>query len=219
MAVTAAVATTDPTMVLMAGPLGLAGGVMVCGGLPDPWTCAALLQEARDARRDAVRHDGGEAGRGPDRCRTPSRSLASGPGGPFQDAYYAAPWLSAFVSEEVGAPVSPSGTRGSYSYYERPGDHLSLHVDVHGCDVTLISVLHDDSAPHDPGGAVLVHRSCVGTPLDEIEARPGVPGELVRAVPGQSILILGGLVPHRVLPRHGPGTRIVAPLCFTAHLP
>jgi hypothetical protein len=206
-------------VLLRTGPLGTSGGVALCGGMPDPVTWAALRDEAVEARPAATRHDGGADATGADRDRTPSRSLASAPGGPVQDVFYASPALAAYVAAQVGVPVTPSGRRGSYSYYERPGDHLALHVDVHGCDVTLVTVLHDDTGRSDPGGAVLAYRTAVGVPLDEIAAgRWRGSGDVVKAQPGQSILLLGGLVPHRVLPLTGPGSRVVAPLCFTAVL-
>ena len=132
-----------------------------------------------------------------------------------QIGMYNASWLTAFISEQVGRPVVPSSNCGTYSYYVEPGDYLDLHVDVLQCDVTLITVLHDDSDPCDPAGGVMIYGDRIGTPLDsiDIELTPGT--SVVKARPGQSVMLLGGLVPHRVLPIRS-GRRVISPLCFRA---
>lgn len=209
----------DPTAVLLSsGPLGRAGGVIVFGGMPPSPVFEALVQEAYEAYKDSARLLGDQSHTGPARSRMPRRALSSSPGGPVQDTFYADPWLQAFVTGQAGVPVTPSGNRGSYSYYERPGDYLDLHLDVYDCDVTLITVLHDDTDPYDTSGGVAVYRDSVGQPLESIRANPDRGMTVVKPTPGQSLLILGGLVPHRVLPFGTSGCRIVSPLCFQAHL-
>jgi hypothetical protein len=42
---------------------------------------------------------------------------------------------------------------------------------------------------------------------------------LIKARPGQSILLLGGLVPHRVEPLGPVGQRVISALCFRADAP
>lgn len=206
----------DPTTVLMAtGPLGWAGGVIVFDGLPPASQSAKLLHEAWEIHGIAQRQFGDPSYLGPPRARTPRRALTSGPGGPLQDRWYADPGLHAFIGEHVGVAVVPSGNRGSYTFYEQPGDRLDLHVDVYDCDVTLITALYDDTHPAGTSGAVVVYRSAIGQPLQAVGRHAG---SVVKVRPGQSMLILGGLVPHRVLPLDGPGRRIISPLCFRAVL-
>jgi hypothetical protein len=156
--------------------------------------------------------DDGADGRG----GMPDRALHTAGAGAVQDALYASPGLHAFLSAQCGHPIVPSGNRGSYSYYVEPGDHLGLHLDVDSCDVTLITVLHADTAPADPGGGLAVYPSRLGAPLRDVRDAPEAGMGLIKADPGQSIVILGGLVPHRVLPLGASGQRIISALCFTA---
>ena len=208
----------DPVQALVHGPLGRAGGVAVFDGVPDPGTCAALAYEAHasypDSTRQVLEDGDGADGRG----GMPARALQTAGAGAVQDALYASPWLHAFLSAQCGQPIGPSGNRGSYSYYVEPGDHLGLHLDVDTCDVTLITVLQDDTDPRDPGGGLAVYPRALGAPLRAVRAAPEDGMALVKARPGQSIVILGGLVPHRVLPL-GSGQRIISALCFCAGSP
>ena len=201
---------------LETGPLGLAGGVAVVPGLPDPYTCQALAFEAYAAYAHATRQerdeDDGVEGRG----GTPSRALLTAPGDAVQDALYAAPWLSAFLSEQCGVRVGPTGNRGSYSYYVQPGDFLGAHLDVDSCDVTLITVLHDSTPADDAAGGLAVYRDEFGAPLSRIRANPTAGAAIVKAQAGESIVLLGGLVPHRVIPIRDGGQRIISALCFRA---
>jgi len=210
---------TDPVQALVHGPLGRAGGVALFDGVPDPGTCTALAYEAHaaypDSTRQVLEDSDGADGRG----GMPARALQTSGAGAVQDGLYASAWLHAFLSAHCGQPIGPSGNRGSYSYYVEAGDHLDLHLDVDTCDVTLITVLHDDTDPGDPGGALAVYPRALGAPLREVRAAPEDGVMLVKARPGQSIVILGGLVPHRVLPLGGSGQRIISALCFRAGAP
>lgn len=201
---------------LLRGPVGAAGGVTVVDGLPRPGVLDALVREAHaryeESDRQDVDVDDGTTGRG----GTPARHLYTAGGGPVQDALYNAPWLSDYLSHVCGARVRPTGTRGSYSYYVHAGDHLGLHLDIETCDVTLISVLRDDAGPDRPSGGLLVHASHLGRDLREVRSAGGVGLGLVKAAPGQSIVLLGGLLPHETLPVEEGGTRIISALCFVA---
>ena len=201
---------------LCRGPLAQAGGVAVFDGVPGAATCQALAHEAHGAYEASVRQErpvgDGEQGRG----GMPARALQSSGGGPAQDALYAAPQLHAFLTAHCGTPIVPSGNRGSYSYYVEPGDFLDTHLDVDTCDVTLITVLQDDTDPRARAGGLAVYPGMLGAPLDPIRADPERGMTLVKARPGQSVLILGGLVPHRVEPLGDSGQRVISALCFRA---
>ena len=207
---------SDPLHALVHGPLGRAGGVAVFDGVPDSGTCTALAHEAHAAYPESSRQvlEDGDAADG--RGGMPQRALHTAGAGAVQDALYASPWLHAFLAAQCGTPIGPSGNRGSYSYYVQPGDHLGLHLDVDTCDVTLITVLQDDTDPADPAGGLAVYPRALGAPLREVRAAPEEGMAVVKARPGQSIVILGGLVPHRVLPLGASGQRVISALCFSA---
>lgn len=208
-----AVATHVPW--LLQGPLFRSGGVAVVDGIADDRTFAALCAEAQAnyalADRqvcDVVTSDNWD-GRG----GVPPRQLSIAPGGPAQDELYRSPYLHAFLSQLCGGPIRPSGSRGSYSYYVAPADYLGLHLDIVTCDVTVISVLADSS--RDNGAALAVQRGSVGVPLSILRRSAHVREEVVNAPAGSTIVILGGLVPHRVLPLT-TGQRAISALCFEA---
>lgn len=209
----------DPVQALVAGLLGRAGGVAVFDGVPDPFTCQALAYEAREAYPGSTRQGLEQGDEADGRGGTPSRALQTAGGSHVQDALYSSPWLHAFLSAQCGHPIVPSGNRGSYSYYVEPGDFLGLHLDVDTCDVTLITVLHDGTDPAGPAGGLAVYPDALGAPLRQVRAAPEAGISLVKARPGQSIVILGGLVPHRVLPLGPSGQRIISALCFRAASP
>jgi hypothetical protein len=205
-----------PATRLLQGPIGSAGGVAVIDGLPDQHLLTALLEEAMahysGAHRQDVAHDDNAAGRG----GTPVRHLYTAGGGPVQDAFYAAPWLSDYLSSVCGTPITPSGNRGSYSYYVHDGDYLGLHLDIETCDVTLITVLRDDAGPKDSSGGLLVHAGHLGSSLHAVRRAPQEGLGLVKAAPGQSIVLLGGLLPHETVPTSPSCPRVIAALCFAA---
>jgi hypothetical protein len=206
----------DPVGALCAGPLGAAGGVAVLEAVPDHGTCHALALEAHGAYGASSRQECADGDCADGRGGVPRRALQTAPGGAVQDGVYASPWLRAVLSAQCGTPVEPSGNRGSYSYYVRPGDFLDTHLDIDTCDVTLITVLHDDTDPSDRAGGLAVYPGRFGAPLRSIRAAPEAGVAIVKARPGQSILILGGLVPHRVEPLGQAGQRIISALCFRA---
>src|SRR5688572_10409555 len=113
------------------------GGVGVYEDLIGKDRVDALKREAfsnyRFAENQQADMPDAEEGRG----GTPRRSLLSGPGGPAQDSLYSCQRISRLLSSLVGARLVPSGNRGSFSYYCRPGDYLDLHRYIVGCDVTV----------------------------------------------------------------------------------
>ena len=201
---------------LASGPLARAGGTVIVDGLPGVECAAALLTEAlqcyEHAELQRVWVGDGATGRG----GIPPRELYTSGGGPVQDALYTTSWLSTYLSELCGAPLVPTGGRGSYSYYVEPGHRLGLHLDIDTCDVTLISILRDDSPPDDPAGSLLVHTEHLGANLEAVRRDPQRGTALAKAQPGQSIVLLGGMVPHETIPVAGRGPRIISALCFRA---
>lgn len=214
-AVIVPMAGTPALGALRRGPLAAAGGALVVADLPDRTTVDRMAAEAFRLAPGAGRQTSvnviGDDGRG----ATPSRELANGPGGPEQDAFYHHAPLHDWLFHRTGVRVRPTSARGTYSYYTRPGDYLDLHVDIVACDVTLITVLHDDTPVDDVGGGLALYGAHADVPLSVIHAERPAPTALIVAPAGQSIVLLGGLVPHRVLPVTG-GSRVISALCFEA---
>jgi hypothetical protein len=201
---------------LLHGPLGQAGGVTVFADLPDHATLAAMAAEATQAYSAGTRQDNDVSDGADGRGGVPPRSLTSGAGGPVQDALYASPQLHRFLEALCGVAMLPSGNRGSYSYYVQEGDFLDVHLDIPTCDLTLITVLDDKASPDDAGGALEAFPSDIGVPLSSVRERGCTGGHIVKAPPGHTVAILGGLVPHRVLPLAPSSQRVISALCFQA---
>lgn len=168
-----------------------------------------LFGSARDERREG---DDFEEWRG----GLPPRSLLSTAGGPVQDAVYNSPAFGEQISEIVGTRVRPSSNRATYSYYCRPGDHLALHRDVVKCDVTVIIAISDNTTAEQKGGELVVYPGRESHPLSAVRADLTAGAVSLKLAPGETVVIAGGMVPHRVEPVPPGHYRIVAPMCFEA---
>ncbi len=192
------------------------GGFAVFDSIPDPSTLHALRAEAWAAYEAADRQDcdtdDGEELRG----GMPLRRLFSAGAGPAQDQFYHDRRLEQSLSDLCGLTVTRSGSRGSYSYYMNAGDCLELHRDVVTCDVTLITCLHDASDAMSSSGALMVYPDRLTEPLSEIRARPDDGAVSLKLMAGQSIVLLGGVLPHRVLPVVEGQARVISALCYLA---
>lgn len=80
----------------------------------------------------------------------------------------------------------------------------------------ITCVLDSVASPATLSGALCLYPGRTQDTLRELRSRPDDGAEYVRLEPGQSIVLLGGLVPHRVLPVRERQVRIVAPLCYRA---
>jgi hypothetical protein len=191
------------------------GGFDVFEGLLDRYARECLLRESlarfsTAERTDVLTQQDDEEMRG----GNPARAFWSAGGGEFQTALYGAQWFLAFVGETIGRPVKRTGSRATYTYYGRGGDHLSVHRDVRTCDVAVISCLQDNAASASRGGLLCLYPERIGDPLAEIRASRRRGSLLVRLQPGQTLVILGGHVPHAVLPVEPGQSRIVSVMCY-----
>jgi hypothetical protein len=179
-------------------------------GLPHP---TALLHEALNLARHAERQhhdiDAAEDSRG----GVPNRRLFSSPGGAIQYASYASGELLHSVTDAVGTSVQPSGLQGTYSYYVRPGDYLGLHRDIEECDVAVITCLCDVGGAVD-SGALQLYPERIAEPLSRIRSTPDKGLMSVHLRPGQTIILLGGYVPHATTAMGNGQKRIISVLCF-----
>jgi hypothetical protein len=192
-------------------PIIAGGGALVVDGLiADSWF-SALQAEGLAARVDARDQVRERSGHGPWRGGNPARYLASSEGGPVQNAIYADRGLSAALARLAGHPVRPTGEQGTYSYYDRPGYFLGLHRDIWRCDLALITCLQSTDGMT-PSGALRLYPKSIRAPLEAIG--PDTPARDIEMHPGQSVLLLGGCVPHEVLPAGQGFSRSISVLCF-----
>lgn len=189
--------------------LASSGGVVVVDLLDNE-----LLNSLRvevSARWSLVQHSQRLAGND-DVRGDPDRSLQHIEAGPTLDALYGSTMLKFVLRSITEISCWPLGTHGAYSAYTGE-QFLGPHRDVVGCDITVIVVVHDDTAGGHP---LWVWPSRAREKLETIRANP-TPGRVpVIGRPGQAIILLGSIVPHQLSPMPVGHTRIVAPFCFSA---
>lgn len=130
------------------------------------------------------------------------------------DAVYAAPDLAQRISGLVGLAAQPTGTRGSYSFYDRPENFLGLHPDIHTCDVTLNVCLERTAGATPEVGVVRLYPAAARAPLEDITATSPTRDIVMR--PGHAVVLFGGVIPHEVSPADDTFRRSIAVLCFRA---
>jgi hypothetical protein len=206
-------------VVLARSPLVRAGGALRVRLLSDR-DRAGLFREAVACHPDAVEalvldHDGAERGGVPDRW------LESASGGPRLDAFLHAAPTRTLLRRLTGLHWAPSGAQGTYSYYRRAGHHLGLHRDIDECDLAVITCVHDSrsDAGAGDGGVLVLYPGRAREPLAAIRTEPARGAVAVRLAPGDSLVLLGGAVPHRLLPLGPTHLRVVAPLFYRVGAP
>jgi hypothetical protein len=193
-------------------PLMRAGGYVVLPDLISRQKIASLVEEALSLRPKGFR----AVSAGPDdfegRGGNPARAYRLVNAGQTQWDVYGSPDMALVLSNLMNTPVVATGS-GTYSYYEEPGDFLALHRDVLTCDMAVITCLADD-APEQDGGSLRLHPGYCDQPLAAIRAGNGADSVLVHLRQGETIVMLGGIVPHELLPVCSGQNRIVSVMCY-----
>jgi hypothetical protein len=213
---TTSYATSLPA-VMQNSPLLKQGGFAIFEGVLDVRGVERMLDEALQFLPSAQPNERAESDNMEGRGGNPARKFLSIQGGPLQDTLYSAGWMIDFLQRVTGAPVLPTGARGTYSYYIRRGDFLALHRDIITCDLAVITCLQDQASSLAPGGRLTVYPARLFEPLSAIRATPddGVIG--LRLEEGQTIVMYGGILPHAVSPMLDGQKRIVSVLCYEVH--
>jgi hypothetical protein len=208
--------------IIQRSPLYQRGGFVLIEHLLEPSSLAKLQRESlalsSQAQENALLEtdhstfdlDFGRGG-------SPARKFLSTQGGTVQDAFYHSSALRDMLESLTQTRIKPTGARGTFSYYARSGDFLALHRDILQCDLTLITCLFDhtrgeNNHPSKNGGVLRAYPNHNLEPLSSITAH--TEGEDLRLGVGQSLALLGGVVPHEVLPTNPGQIRVVSVLCF-----
>ena len=145
----------------------------------------------------------------------PARFMQSSPAGAGLRAFYKAPPVGELLKRLTGLRWACSGDRGSWSYYRRAGHYLDLHRDIDACDLAVITCVHERGRPQGGrSGALCLWPERARDGLAAIRADPARGRVVVRLRPAESIVFLGGLIPHRLEPLVAGHVRVVAPLCY-----
>jgi hypothetical protein len=192
------------------------GGFDIFEGLLDKATFDRMLAETFGLLPTAKENEVTEPDQEELRGGKPPRRFLNSPGGTVQAEFYYAGWMRRFVRQITGIEMTPTGSSGSYSYYVRPGDYIGLHRDIITCDLAVISCLFDNAHPAIQGGTLCLYPERIYEPLSSIRASLQQGPVPVKLIPGQTILMFGGTVPHWVLPVVEGQKRIVSVLCYQA---
>lgn len=185
------------------------GGVLV-GRLVGPAELLRLRADASQAHGQAVEakvdapDDTGRRG-------DPDRWLESAPGGAAQQDFARSVAVIDTLRQVTGVDWHPAGP-GSWSYYRRTGHHLGIHRDLAICDLAVITCVVNDGRSADRG-TLRVWPTRANDTLQRIRQHPAGAVDLDIAA-GDTVILLGGVVPHQVLPTGPRQIRIVAPLCY-----
>jgi hypothetical protein len=191
------------------------GGCVLIDNLLQPHLLTALCAEANE-RQDEARHTvwPGSVQQVDWRGGDPARSYAGVTGGPTQTSIFASPDLSNYLSEICGMRVKIAGV-GSFSYYE-PGDFLALHRDIIACDITLLTCLRDTGSGTSDRRGLRLYPAYARAPLTQLRSEEAPAHIDVHLDRGQTAVLLGGIVPHEVLPMAAHQHRTVSVVCMTA---
>src|SRR6266481_2266367 len=152
---------------IKSSPLMRRGGFDIYEGVCDELIRKNLLVEALSLYRNSASCALFDPDQEEIRGGSPARAFRSAAGGEFQDAFYRAPWVVNFLRSITSAALSPTGNRGTYSYYVRPGDFLALHRDIVTCEVAVITCLSNGAEADTDAGRLCLYPERVYEPLSE----------------------------------------------------
>ena len=204
----------NPPNEILQSRLFAVGGYLVVRGLFDEETLQRMRAEADAVRTESERmlvaDSDGTEGRG----GFPARAYRSGAGRDLHWGLHGCQQMAETLSRASGVTVSPTGC-GTYSYYEQTGDFLAVHRDVLQCDIAVITSL-TSCAVDASTGELVVYPEFIREPLSAVRAAGRSAGTSVPLDRGQTIILLGGIVPHEVAPICAGQERIVAINCYRA---
>lgn len=199
---------------LMESPLMRLGGYQVIPWFYGEEGVRALLAEARalasSCRESSVSAEDTEDYRG----GNPARKFLSCGAGPVQDHCYRHPSLIGRLAGLTGLNIRPTGSRGTYTFYARAGDHLAVHRDIRTCDLAVVTCLADAAPPDSGSGLMEFYPTRLMEPLGAIRRTPDRGRVRRRLRPGETAVMFGGVLPHAIAPVEAGGGRIVSVLCY-----
>jgi hypothetical protein len=202
----------DITQEIAASPLYAAGGYAVIPGLFSEEALTGLTGEALSVRATGQRNElavsDGTEGRG----GSPARAFATAHGRETQWRLFSAPFLLATLSQKFGLAALPTGS-GTYTYYEQAGDFLALHRDIVTCDLAVITCLRGTRTAANRG-SLLVYPEFSAGPISWAHAAGRDAATPVPLGCGDTAFLLGGMVPHEVVPMQSGQERIVSVMCY-----
>lgn len=144
-----------------------------------------------------------------------SRRFLRARGSEAQHAFYHGRAIRRLLRDAIGAAVAPTAPVGSYLYYTRPGDHITIHRDDNtDHDLVVITCVADTADSSGDEGMFCVYPHRLAEKIWAIRATPEGGAVKFRLRPGQSLAIFGRWIAHAVLPVGHDQKRIVSVVCY-----
>ena len=206
----------DPPQEILQSRLFAQGGYLVVDGLFDEETLKALRAEA-----DMVRVQGYAAV-----CRIRTERRAGGrPGAGLSPGYGRRPPLGSVWMPANGRYTRQAMWGRSLLNWRQVllllragGDFLALHRDILQCDIAVITSL-THSIVDGSTGELTVYPEFIHEPLSTVRRAGRASSTSVPLDRGQTAILLGGIVPHEVVPTCAGQDRIVAVNCYRVQIP
>jgi hypothetical protein len=198
---------------LLETPIWRAGGYLLLPSFPGPESLAVIRREASGILPASPRQEWPHENDAQWRGGQPYRFLRGAGAGPRLNGIFGQSAVLELLNRILDTPVRSAGG-GSLALYDRPGDALGLHRDIDLCDVTLVTCLWNDGVAGDGAGALRAYPEFSDQPLSVLRARRDVEGTSIEIGPGDSAVLLGGIVPHEVTPMTEGQTRAVSLVCY-----
>jgi hypothetical protein len=202
----------DPPKEILQSRLFAQGGYLVVNGLFGEETLQALWAEADRVRVKGVRGCVPDSDATEGRGGTPGRAYRLATGGELHWGLHGCRQMADTLCRLCGVTVSSTGG-GTYSYYEQAGDFLALHRDVLQCDIAVITSL-THSIVDGSTGELTVYPEFIHESLSTVRRAGRSSSTSVPLDRGQTAILLGGIVPHEVVPTCAGQDRIVAVNCY-----
>jgi hypothetical protein len=189
------------------------GGYAVTRSLLTETQLLALREDAGARAAHAVRMRLDESRDCEGRGGQPARAYRYAEGTALQHGIVTGPAFIGALTELVGLRLETLGA-GTYSFYDEEGDFLALHRDVEACDAALITCL--GNGPHRGGGLLRLHPRLADPSVRVIDVLPRANHAAIDLdlTPGESALLLGGIIPHEVTPTVADQRRVVSIACY-----
>lgn len=197
---------------IAASAIHAAGGFTVVSALFSQTEMAELRAEACIARPKGTRQEHAEFVPTEGRGGTPKRAFRNALSGPVQWRLFTSAQCLASIKSITGLTARPSGS-GSFTYYECEGDFLALHRDIETCDLTAITCI-DENSTASGGGRLLVYPDYRTESLASTRLAGPTAATPVWLRRGNTILLLGGMVPHELAAVLAGEERVVSVMCY-----
>jgi hypothetical protein len=139
-------------------------------------------------------------------------SVEMADGGRALDSFLTGKKTLAVLKRLTGLRWRPRNTHGRYTLYRRPSHYFGVHRDVKECEITVITCIRQDAGP---GGDLVLYPERSKETVRAIARSSEKRAVRLRLAAGESLVMRGTVIAHRVTPMGRGQTRITEALCYS----